>query len=182
MKSFKQFLIETPWVNSDELDIPPTEKRKFLRKETMGENDTIISKTPSGHTITKKSINYYDPMEGHDQYEYSAYGPDGKKDLSLKVHQKGNKAYVIDLSSNEGNTMKSHEFYHHLIAHHGIHLHSDYEQSSGGMKTWKKLHQMPGIHVQSYNGSTEKYSELKPSFQRKYDMDSSTRLAAKKKT
>lgn len=179
MLTFKQFLKETPWINSDELDTDSNKEK--LQRSPRHPQDIEISSLPSGHIITKKKIDYYDPEEGYDQYEYSAIGPDGKKDLSLKGHQKGNSFIVVDLSANKNNTLKAHELYHHLITKHNLHIHSDYEQSTGGMKTWKKLHQMPGIHMQSYNGSTKKYSELKRSFQRNYDMDSSTRLAVKKR-
>lgn len=105
------------------------------------------------------------------------------KNIEMAVHGKqvGNKFFVSQLNGYAGSKFKAHEFYHHLITKHDIHLHSDYEQSTGGMKVWKALHKMPGIHIQSFNGSSETYSELKPDFQRKYDMDSSTRLAAKKK-
>lgn len=185
MKSFKSFITETPWVNSAELDTdfkrapkmeprPPdlavSERGKYL-PGTMGEHHKIIrfeSDAPR-HPGDKQGVSYYLHNIKTGNVEMAVHGEeDGKKFL---VHGLG--AYA-------GGKYKAHEFYHHLITHHDIHMHSDYEQSTGGMKVWKALHKMPGIQMQSFNGSSEKYSDLKRNFQVRYDMNSSTRLAAKK--
>lgn len=169
MKKFKQWLSESPWVN------PDIDKEKLVDKPYNQPLANHISTMPSGHLIMRE--------DDHGHTIYSAINPDTKH-INLQVsgsHRNGDRFDISGLVGRKGSTIKAHEFYHHLITHHNIHLHSDYEQSEGGMKVWKNLQKMPGIHMQSFNGSTEKYSELKPSFQRKYDMDSSTRLAAKKK-
>ncbi len=185
MKSFIEFLKEAPWVNSLELDTdierkkmearPPdlavSEKGKYL-PGSMGEDHKIIryeGQAPR-HPGDKLGVSYY-------LHNIKT----GNVEMAVHGEEDGNKYFVHGLGAYAGGKYKAHEFYHHLITKHGIHLHSDYEQSTGGMKVWKALHKMPGIHMQSFNGSSEQYSELKPSFQRKYDMDSSTRLAAKKK-
>jgi hypothetical protein len=173
MKSFAQFLIEMPWIN------PDIESDKLDSRHEPGtdsKNRTTISKMSSGHIV---KIKYHPGDEMHETY--TAHGPDDAIHMEVGGHNHDDKFHVTNLNAYKGSTIQAHELYHHLITHHGIHLHSDYEQSEGGMKVWKKLHKMPDIHMQSFNGSSEKYSELKPSFQRKYDMDSSTRLAAKKK-
>lgn len=185
MISFKQFITETPWINPDldvdmkdepkakaklpDLDV--SERGKYL-PGSMGEHHKIIrveSRAPH-HPGDKLGVSYHLHNIKTGNIEMTVHG-----------EEDGKKFFVGGLGAYAGGKYKAHEFYHHLITHHGIHLHSDYEQSTGGMKVWKALHKMPGIHMQSFNGSSEKYSELKPSFQRKYDMDSSTRLAAKKK-
>lgn len=172
MKTFIEFLVETPWINPDiEWDNAPDAKEH----EAAAKQRQKISTMSSGHVVKIRHAS------GNPTFvTYTAHGPDNNIHMKVSGHKDGDKFTVNNLNDHQGSTVRAHDFYHHLITHHGLHLHSDYEQSEGGMKVWKKLHKMPGIHMQSYNGSTEKYSELKPSFQRLYDMDSSTRLAAKK--
>lgn len=172
MKTFIEFLSEAPWINPD---IESDKLSDGKEPETDSKNRHVISKMSSGHVV---KIKHYPNDSSY--VSYTAHGQDDKLHMEVQGHKYNNKFNVGALNAYEGSTVRAHELYHHLITHHDLHLHSDYEQSEGGMKVWKKLHKMPGIHMQSYNGSTEKYSELKPSFQRLYDMDSSTRLAAKK--
>lgn len=172
MMKFRQFLKEAPWVNPD---VDKTVEPAYIDDS---DKRTQISKMKSGHIIKERQL----PNTPSTEREFSIHTPDDKHIImSVSGTKQGNIFKVSSLQGTTNKTIKAHEFYHHLITQHDLHIHSDYEQSEGGMKVWKKLHQMPGIHMQSWNGSTEKYSELKPSFQRKYDMDSSTRLAAKKK-
>ena len=171
VKFLRQILNETPWVN------PDIESEKMDSGAFSDEKGQHISTMKSGHRVIK--------LQHPNDKTYARYQVRDHKtgDVHMEVqgNHTGNRFDVASLNAGHNNTVKAHELYHHLITQHGIHIHSDYEQSEGGMKVWKALHKMPGIHMQSWNGSSEKYSELKPSFQRKYDMDSSTRLAAKKK-
>lgn len=185
MKTFRTFILENPWINDLELDADMTKHPKQPPRPPdldLQERGKYVGTMGDSHVIYKKPGNA--PKHPGDLDGASYYLVNHKtNNVEMAVHgeEKGNKFFVNGLGGYAGAKYKAHEFYHHLITKHGIHLHSDYEQSSGGMKVWKALHKMPGIHMQSFNGSTEKYSELKPSFQRTYDMDSSTRLAAKKK-
>ena len=170
MKKLRDILTEAPWIN-DEIG---TIKQKQFQVSSSGDH---VSTMPSGHKILKNTLGETDDGK---PVTYTAVDHHGNAHIKVHGNERGNRLDVTSLYGTEGNKVKAHNFYHHLITKHGIHLHSDYEQSEGGMKVWKKLQRMPGIHMQSWNGSTQKYSELRPSFQRKYDMDSSTRLAAKK--
>lgn len=185
MKTFRQFITEAPWINSDDLDNDEKVPSKVMAKQHE-EQSIRIGPIGKHHSIYRRDFPGYDNTTN----THYMLVDDKTKHVRMGVvgETKGNKFFVSMLAGHtDGSTngssenIKAHEFYHTLITQHGVHLHSDYEQSTGGMKVWKALHKMPGIHMQSYNGSTEKYSELKPSFQRKYDMDSSTRLAAIKK-
>lgn len=178
----REYLAEMPWVNpsiSSDHDHRKNDPSPIKNERFEGTKPRKISDYSATHAVYRHSL-----KAGEDGTPTSYHLVNkATKNIELAVHgsTRDGKFLVGSLGARQGNTVKAHEFYHHLITKHNVHMHSDYEQSEGGMKVWKALHKMPGIHMQSFNGSSEKYSELKPSFQRKYDMDSSTRLAAKRK-
>lgn len=51
--------------------------------------------------------------------------------------------------------IKMHDIYSHLI-NHGVVMMSDSSQSHGGLATWKKLAETPGINVHGWNTRTDK--------------------------
>ena len=163
-------IVESPWIN------PEIENKKISRpdSEIDYEDHKEISRMPSGHIVKvsadTRTYSVHDPKTGESQLR--VWG---------RLFPTGNKYYVSNLDSHQGNTVKAHELYHHLITHHGIHLHSDHEQSEGGMKVWKRLQKYSDIHMQSYDPTKKTYSELKPSFQKDYDMNPRTVLTAKKR-
>lgn len=185
MLSFKSFLIETPWINTDispaKYD-PVSDSTEWKMKYSGARKVSTLPWT--GHVVKKVLRNdliYDDEIPAG----FTIHDPVTKK-MTLRVlghfKKNTNKFFVGSLESTKNNTAKAVDVYHHLVTHHNVHLHSDYEQSPGAEKVWKALHRKPGIHMQSFNGSSKKYFELKPSFQKNYDYDSSTRLAAKKET
>lgn len=179
IKSFKNFLYETPY-HDEELD--GNVDKDIPRRENGGKikEKNIISVMPSGHKITKEKL--FSNI-GADRYRYTAFGQDDYPDIHVDGIHDGNKFFVGDLQKYTGSTLKAHDFYHHLITNHDIHLHSDTTQSYGGKAVWKKLYNKPDIemHVTDKNGSY--YDELShpESFTRSYDNDNYTRLAARKK-
>jgi hypothetical protein len=171
-RKLRDVLTEAPWIN-DEIS-----ERKPKQVEVTPASGEHISKMGKGYNVLK---NHLGDTEDGKKVTYTVADRRGNVHVRVHGNENGNRLDVTSLYAPEGNKVEAHDFYHHLITQHGIHLHSDYEQSEGGMKVWKRLQKMPGIHMQSWNGSDQKYRELKPSFQRTYDMDSSTRLAAKKR-
>jgi len=55
--------------------------------------------------------------------------------------------YIDTISGRKGSTIKAHDFYHHLIKHHGLTLHSSTFQSRGGQKIWKQLAVKPDVEI-----------------------------------
>ena len=101
---------------------------------------------------------------------------------TLKGH-KVSKLHTYDNSDSWVNYSKipAHEFYHHLITNHAVHLHSDYSQSEGAKKVWERLHKMPGIKMQAFDMGERTYSDIHPAEGlNQYYGKGNIRLSAKK--
>lgn len=93
----------------------------------------LISKTKSGHKV------YMTVTKGTTRKEYHAVNPDTLKvDVSVDGNEKNNVISKILLKANPGNTIKAHDFYHHLIMKHDKVLVHDL-LSPGGKAVLKKL-------------------------------------------
>lgn len=93
-------------------------------------------------------------------HTYSLYHK-GTGKIHLEMHGRENDSdpgivQVRGLTGTHELEVKAHDFYHHLIVHHGLTLHSDDTQSEGGMKVWHKLAtEHPDIHVTHVSGDHE---------------------------
>jgi len=140
--SFKDFLhIENIKANIQEgIDVDSMANKGYgkgtayeLEQQILDDKGKLISKTKSGHkvyqTITPRSI----------RKEYHAVNPDtGAVDISVDGDERNNVISNILLVANPGNTIKAHDFYHHLIMKHDKVLVHDL-LSPGGKAVLKKL-------------------------------------------
>lgn len=168
MLSFKEYINEAPIRNdiTKEIGLEPYDDFSSNRKYISKLKDHLVS-------------HFKDGIHGH----YALHEPKtGKISLGLSVKHLGDKTHVENLNG-FGNKIPAHEFYHHLITEHGLHLHSDYSLSRGAEKVWKKLHQMPNIHMQAYDMKNRTYTDIpKHESLDKYMDKPSFRFAAKKVT
>ena len=173
MKTFKEYINETPMINDidkepnltpydDHIDDKP--KRKFIS-------------TLKGHKVSK--LHTYDNSDSW--VNYSLHNPEGKISLNVSGQQRGDDKFLISNTNGHGNKIPAHEFYHHLITNHAVHLHSDYSQSEGAKKVWERLHKMPGIKMQAFDMGERTYSDIHPAEGlNQYYGKGNIRLSAKK--
>lgn len=196
MISFKQFLSEAPHDNSaDDFKYSPsmiTAVKKDNNKAYIGEpkysngkaHHKKVSETPTHeiyrwdrpfnnssnstefHAVDKKTGHIHMSVEG------MTHNSDKKKAFEVEV-----------LRGGYGNTIKAHEFYHHLInAGHVDSIVSDSSHSPGAKKVWHRLSQMPGVkmHVALKKSRLEnnrqvisfpKQSEVNKNWQSNYNSD-----------
>lgn len=174
MKTFKEYINEAPMMNDidKEKDLVPYDdhiedkpKRKFIS-------------TLKDHKVSKSHT--YDNNDAW--VNYSLHNPEGKISLNVSGQSRGDDKFLISNTNGYGNKIPSHEFYHHLVTEHGIHLHSDYTHSEGAKKVWEKLHKMPGINMQAYDMGKRIYTDIHPAEGLdQYYPNGNIRLAAKKK-
>lgn len=169
----RENLTESPSMNDieKEKNLTPYEdhpedkpKRKFISK--IGD-----------HKVSKLDV------YGNDSWaNYSLHNPEGKISLTVTGQNRDNGKFLESNVNGFGNKIPAHEFYHHLITQHDLHIHSDYSHSVGMKKVWEKLHKMPGIKMQAYDMGKRTYSDVHPAegLDNYYD-NSNIRLAAKKK-
>lgn len=150
MKRFKTFLNESPMV-TDEMENTKEEPRLGHPKN---ESKRQTMSTIGDHTVKKFSL-------GPGRSAYTLHAPDNKITLTAAGKAgEGNKFYEDSLDSSTKAPIKAHEFYHHLVTNHDIHLHSDTLHSPGAKKVWSKLHGMEGTKTQAYNDITKKYTDI----------------------
>lgn len=138
MKTFKEFLLEVE-------EVEGMSKKKKLSTEYKDEEHLQqhgakhISTTPSGHKV------YQTGTKGSVRKEYHAVNPDTKKvDVSIDGDEHNGVMSKILLKANEGNTIKAHEFLHHLTTHHNKTMKWDMH-SPGGKAVVQKLAKMKGV-------------------------------------
>lgn len=138
MKTFKEFLIEVE-------EVEGMAKKKKSSTEYEDEEHVIadhgkhISTTPSGHKV------YQTGSKGSNRKEYHAINPDTKKvDVSVDGDEHNGVLSKILLKANQGNTIKAHEFLHHLTTHHNKTMKWDMH-SPGGKVVVQKLAKMKGV-------------------------------------
>lgn len=167
MKKFKQFIQEAPI---------PNDIIKEPGLKPYQENPENASQREHLSTLKGHKVSVLHSIDSH----YALHEPDDRISLGVSGKQIGNKFYEENLNG-FGNKIPAHEFYHHLITQHGIHLHSDYTLSKGAIAVWSKLHQTPGIKMQAYNMGTRKYTSIpKNEPLTNYMNKSSIRFAASK--
>lgn len=138
MKSFKEFLSEVEEVEG------MTKKKKSStsyedKEHIIQHNGKHISTTPSGHEV------YQTGTKGSIRKEYHAVNPDTKKvDVSVDGDERNGVMSNILLKANSGNTIKAHEFLHHLTTHHDKTMKWDMH-SPGGKAVVQKLAKMKGV-------------------------------------
>lgn len=190
MRSFKQFLLETPlqitYYDKESHSIDTTDRmlkakqpKKVVQKSTRLEYD---------HVGSTKTHNIY---RWHDKDSYDINNVDGgfaavdKKTKRIHMSVNGiftpitKKFEVTDLKGNPKSTIKAHDFYHHLlIAGHVKKLVSDKTQSIGGRKVWQKLSQLPHVKMsaQGYAGKTKDIFNKKISYHKDFDKNYTTGL------
>lgn len=176
-------LQEAPWINP-ELDNWKDEKPD----DHLGDIDLKHYKHVSsahGHDIYKKETESggYKMKYLKDKVKFTSYAAvkDGKPKIAVKMsnHETDGKMKITGLQATKDNTLKAHDFYHHLITHHGETIHSDSEQSEGAKKVWKRLMRKPGVKFHVHDWSNGKTKPLHPITNRNFE-DSSTSLVASK--
>lgn len=105
-------------------------------QEIIYDKGKHISTTKSGHLVYHTS---YHDTPTKVRHEYHAVNPETKKvDISIEADERKNVLSNILLQANAGNTIKAHDFYHHLITKHDKVLSHDV-LSPGGKAVVKKL-------------------------------------------
>lgn len=148
MKTFRQFLLETPWLNHELGNWKEPMVSRYEHAFGKGEH---ISTTPSGHKIYKHSTR-------SGSVAFYATDADDKLHMTLETDERYADPRMHEINyvvAHEGNTIKAHDFYHHLITHDNVHLVSDKEHSPGGAKIWEKLSKMPGIKMTRLGGDNK---------------------------
>lgn len=142
MISFKQFLQEVE-------NITYSDTKEPIHAHIKNEDDLKeygadhISTTDSGHKIYKYRF------EGESSYH--AVNPTTKNvDISIKAKEKDNTLHKPLVLANDGNTLKAHDFLHHLINKHNKTMVID-KMSAGGKKVFQKLERIHGNDVK-FNG------------------------------
>lgn len=152
MKTFKQFIIEMPALVHtipkigirDESDLNQTIKKSNFRMM----NNKKISRFDNKHDI------YHSRPQGNDYHSRSAgsYLVVDRKSKRIKATISGKHSFGefhIDWAvKHSSSDFKMTDVYHHLVTNHTP-LVSSVEHSPGSYKNWKKLSEMPGIHVSS---------------------------------
>lgn len=163
MIGFKQFLTEMPHSNAA---MSSKYRQSDLTVKNRGRGKAYIGapeqEDNSDYDVHKKvsstdSHDFYKLGKGTDD-KYTKFVAVDKKTKKVHMSVTGdmhgtekNKHFAVDyLKASEGNTLKAHEFYHHLIhAGHVNTLVSDDSHSPGAKKVWHKLSQMPNIKMDS---------------------------------
>lgn len=113
-------------------------------KQIVQDKGVLISRTKSGHYV------YRTFTPGTSRKEYHAVNHNtGKVDVSMDGMERLNVISKILLVANPGNTIKAHDFYHHLIQHHNKVLVNDM-LSLGGKIVLKRLNTKYHATVQTH--------------------------------
>lgn len=153
MKTFKQLLTEMPVDNYDTTAkrLPLYKHDSYMkshdeRKELKHEGTYQVN---DDYEVHHHSISY-GLKYGDKHYFNVVHKPTGHMHLQLQTHvNPGWQAHrVSNLAGVEGNNLKAHELYHHLLSTGKLKaLYSDHTHSTGGKKVWQRLSQMPGINM-----------------------------------
>ena len=138
MKTFKEFLIEIEEIKNF---AKKNKTSTSLRDEdhVIQNGGKLISITPSGHKV------YQTSNKGSIRKEYHAINPETKKvDVSVDGNERNSVMSQILLIANKGNTIKAHEFLHHLTTKHDKTMVWD-KHSIGGKIAVQKLAKMKGV-------------------------------------
>lgn len=164
MKTFKQFLYEMPHDNDMSASkssliygivVKKPKAKAYIGDPYYDTNDKKIyyqkiSSTPT-HDFYRKV--YHNKRSSKSRGAvFMAVDKKTKRanmEVSGDLHGNKNKKFTVDiLSSYRNNTLKAHEFYHHLLhAGHVNELISDTSHSPGARKVWKRLSKMPNIKM-----------------------------------
>ena len=179
MKRFKSFLLtEMPQLMFDTLYRGRVGDEARLDNH-IGEKDRKIS------SLKNYTIHSDSPKKNIGNATiYAKHKDTGKVHMHVDLCN----GHACSLHAHKDSEIKAHEFYHHLVTHHGIKLKSDTNQSVGAMKTWKKLSEYPDVKVthQKFDSTfidsktKSKTLPLKKDFKKNYG-DSSTYFKAVKK-
>ena len=157
MRTFKEYLAEV-------LDLDMRKKSRdteFTRSILYNAGDKWdpedhknaehISTTSSGHHIYKTRGHHIYKTGSRSNIMYHAYDPKTKRS-TIAVYGKEHKGVLssLNLASHKTNTLKAHDFYHHLLKHHLTALATD-TQSEGGKGVWEKLAKKPGVKIHGWS-------------------------------
>ena len=153
MKTFKQYVLsESPWLldyyHKDHFD---NGEANYMKSEIRG--DVHVSST--------KDHDIYMGINPHNmEASYTAvHRRTGLPHLRVQGQMTKQGLNISNLVSHEKNTLKAHDFYHHLLTNHVVPgLVSDNQQSLGGKKVWHKLSQMPRVKMGA-TGGDHKYND-----------------------
>lgn len=176
MKRFREFLAEMPYAVISNLRFDKS--RKPLKLESPSANSKKVSSVGDYH-IYKGNI-------GDEHAYYAVHKDSGATHMRVLGHEDGNKFTVTGLMGHNDTKIKAHEFYHHLITHHGIELHSDRKQSKGGKNVWKKLSKYKDIQMGHRDSKGNELKVDKKKWDNNYSADALdprtySRLIARKK-
>lgn len=189
MKTFKQFILETPhdndvttsWKMADDERIVSSKKKAKAR--IMSAKAQKVSQTDSHE--------FYKQGSPHNTSFYAVNRKSNKVDMavdgSLFKSGKRKQFRVSMLAGAHGSKIRAHEFYHHLI--HAGHVHdlvSDSSHSEGAKKVWKKLSKMPNIKLDaaqdSYDFHKQKAILKNDTVNKRFDRNYSNDMSSKKFT
>lgn len=162
MISFKQFLSEAPHDNSASdfkyspsmISVIKSKKGKaFIGNPEYADEPGSDQYQKISSTATHDFYRWHRPIDkkSHSTEFYAVDKKTGHVHMHVEgtTHGKKNKIFAVDLlRAGHGNTLKAHEFYHHLLhAGHVNSLVSDESHSPGAKKVWHRLSQMPNIKM-----------------------------------
>jgi len=138
IKSFKQYITEVENItySSDKGVILNHLNNEKDLKEYDAEH---ISTTASGHKLYKYKY--------HGKTSYHAVNPETKSiDMGIEGKEKNDVLHKPLIMANHGNTIKAHDFLHHLITKHDKTIVVD-KMSAGGKSAFQKLQNEHGKEV-----------------------------------
>ena len=146
MKTYKEFLYEMP-----------------LRLDNRPDKDDGVEKNTIGNYYKSRKSLFKSHGDYNSEYEHKSLPEDkkiGRPEVHVLVHKKTGVPHLhVELTSTRrsmqsqtlrshvDNTARAHDFYAHLVNHHGITLRSDEAQTDGGAKVWEKLHRSGNVTV-----------------------------------
>lgn len=148
MKGFRTYLTEMPTKNTLPKDnkLAPDDNSLFKALSRSGGMSHVHSTGEYDiHRFTKPKV--MGSNDGSETY-FLQHRPSGQTHMIAYGNRRGDDFLINGLKGNSRSTMKADEFYAHLL-HSGQvkNLISDYSQSEGAAKTWKKVSENPALTV-----------------------------------
>ncbi len=150
MKTFKEYISEVEeidYIDKAKVGVEGAWENHRTENELIANNFKHISTTKSGHRVYYKGIKH--PKGGMTTTEYFAVHPKTRKiHIGVAAQEHNNVLSDLSLGAYPKNTLKGHDFYHHLITHHDKVLVGS-SQTPGSHKVWKdlqKYHRDVNVH------------------------------------
>jgi hypothetical protein len=155
-------------------------------KEDQKSRGSTLSYLHPGKKISEFKGYHIHSTEPDDPKNTTIYAKDPASGES-HMHVNFDGGQIVGLEGSLHSKIKAHEFYHHLISHHGIELKSDIRQTPGGMKVWKKLKEYPDVKITHHKytstsptDNSTKRIPLRKDFEKNYGNELSYFKAVKK--